>query len=67
MTAEQEEAEGEVSKDEFFHRVAVVANDMIHAYGREFAMGALILAARFIAEGKAFNPDDAAPDPPAQS
>lgn len=64
-TQEQEPAEGEITKDEFFRRVAVIADDMIGAYGREFAMGALILAARFIAEGKSFNRDEAPPNPSA--
>ena len=40
------------SKDEFFVRLAKVAEAMIAAHGKEFAMGALILTARFIAEGK---------------
>jgi hypothetical protein len=40
------------SKDEFFVKVALVAEAMIEAHGKDFAMGALILAARFIAEGK---------------
>lgn len=41
------------SKDKFFHEVAELSNSMIAAHGRDFAMGALILAARFIAENKA--------------
>ena len=40
------------SKDEFFVKLADVAEGMIAAHGKEFAMGALILTARFIAEGK---------------
>lgn len=49
------------SKDEFFTKVAKLSEAMINAHGREFAMGALILAARFIAENKAFTkPADAA-------
>jgi hypothetical protein len=40
------------SKDEFFKRLGTLAEDMIEAHGRDFAMGALVLAARFIAEGK---------------
>ena len=42
------------SKDKFFHDVAKLSDAMIAAHGREFAMGTLILAARFIAENKAF-------------
>jgi hypothetical protein len=40
------------SKDEFFVKLADVAEAMIAAHGKDFAMGALILTARFIAEGK---------------
>ena len=40
------------SKDELFVRLAFVADAMIKTHGKEFAMGALVLAARFIAEGK---------------
>jgi hypothetical protein len=44
----------ERSKDEFFAKIAVLSEAMIDAHGREFAMGALVLAARFIAENKSF-------------
>ena len=40
------------SKDEFFVQIARVAEAMIAAHGKDFAMGALILSARFIAEGR---------------
>ena len=40
------------SKDEFFVKLADVAEAMIAAHGKDFAMGALVLTARFIAEGK---------------
>jgi hypothetical protein len=40
------------SKDEFFVKLADVAQAMIAAHGKDFAMGALVLTARFIAEGK---------------
>jgi hypothetical protein len=33
-------------------RLAQVAEAMIDAHGKDFAMGALVLTARFIAEGK---------------
>lgn len=42
------------SKDGYFAAIAELAERMIAAHGREFAMGAFILAARFIAENKAF-------------
>jgi hypothetical protein len=40
------------SKDELFVKLAHVAEAMIAAHGKDFAMGALVLTARFIAEGK---------------
>lgn len=40
------------SKDEFFVQVADLANRMIEQHGKDFAMGTLVLAARFIAEDK---------------
>ena len=44
--------EEDASKDAFFVRVAEVAEDMIAKHGKDFAMGVLVLSARFIAEGK---------------
>ncbi|MBX9820178.1 MAG: hypothetical protein K2Y19_05840 [Afipia birgiae] len=46
------------SKDAFFARVADVANAMIAAHGKEFAIGTMVLAAKFIAEGKPFVDQD---------
>ena len=40
------------SKDAFFVRVAELAEAMIARHGKDFAMGTLVLSARFIAEGK---------------
>ena len=45
-------AEEDRSKDEFFIQVARVAEAMIASHGKDFAMGVLVLSARFIAEGK---------------
>lgn len=45
----------DASKDQFFAKVGTVADAMIAAHGKEFAMGTLILAARWIAEGKNFS------------
>ena len=42
----------EMSKDRFFQQLGLLAEDMIAAHGKDFTMGALVLAARFIAEGK---------------
>jgi hypothetical protein len=44
--------EEEASKDAFFVRVAEVAEAMIARHGKDFAMGTLVLSARFIAENK---------------
>ncbi len=40
------------SKDAFFVQVAEIAEAMIAKHGKDFAMGTLVLSARFIAEGK---------------
>ena len=45
----------EKSKDIFFEKLAALSQEMIEAHGREFSMGALVLAARFIADGKPFD------------
>jgi len=41
------------SKDMFFQQLAQISDAMTAAHGKDFAMGALVLAARFIAEGEA--------------
>lgn len=41
------------SKDAFFEQLATISNAMVAAHGKDFAMGALVLAARFIAEAEA--------------
>ena len=45
-------SEEDRSKDELFVKLAHVAEAMVAAHGKDFAMGALVLTARFIAEGK---------------
>lgn len=40
------------SKDRFFDDIAALAERMIAEHGRDFTMGAFVLAARFIAEKK---------------
>lgn len=42
----------EESKDRLFRRIAELAEEMVAAHGKDFAMGALILAARWIAENR---------------
>jgi hypothetical protein len=52
-------SEEDRSKDDFFIQVAEVAEAMIARHGKEFAMGVLVLSAKFIAEGKPLvNPAD---------
>ncbi len=45
-------SEVDTSKDRMFERLGQLAEEMIEAHGKDFAMGTLVLAARFIAEGK---------------
>jgi hypothetical protein len=49
------------SKDYFFAQLGKLADEMVGAHGKEFAMGAMVLAARFIAEGAPPARDDAEP------
>jgi hypothetical protein len=44
--------EEDSSKDVFFAQVAELAEAMIARHGQDFAVGVLVLAAKFIAEGK---------------
>ncbi len=44
----------EISKDMFFKKLASLSTEMVEEHGKDFAMGALLLAARFIAEDKPF-------------
>ncbi len=48
-------SEDDASKDRFFTEVGAIADKMIAAHGKDFAMGTLVLAARWIAEGKSFS------------
>jgi hypothetical protein len=40
------------SKDDFFVQLGEIAEAMIARHGKDFAMGTLLLSAKFIAEGK---------------
>ena len=42
----------EESKDEYFRRIAEIGQEMIAEHGKDFATGAFVLAARWIADGK---------------
>ena len=51
-TPQPEMSEEARSKDAFFVQVAEVAEAMIARHGKDFAIGTLVLSAKFIAEGK---------------
>ncbi|HEY4192935.1 MAG TPA: hypothetical protein VGM46_09850 [Mesorhizobium sp.] len=40
------------SKDEFFERLSKISEEMVARHGKDFSMGALVLAARWIAENR---------------
>lgn len=44
----------EISKDLFFKKLADLSTEMVSEHGKDFSMGALLLAARFIAENRPF-------------
>jgi hypothetical protein len=45
-------SEEDRSKDAFFVQLAEIAEAMIAAHGKDFTIGALVLSAKFVAEGK---------------
>ena len=45
-------SEEDKSKDVFFGQIAGVVEAMMLRHGKEFAIGTLVLAAKFIAEGR---------------
>ncbi|UFZ07311.1 hypothetical protein LQG66_13805 [Bradyrhizobium ontarionense] len=47
-----EQGEDDRSKDAFFAQVGEIAEAMIARHGSEFAIGTLVLAAKFVAEGR---------------
>ncbi|MGI9417382.1 MAG: hypothetical protein ACR2RA_06035 [Geminicoccaceae bacterium] len=49
----------EASKDQYFKKLAALSTEMIDEHGKDFTMGALLLAARFIAENKPFEKEPA--------
>ena len=42
----------ELSKDDFFQQLAKLSEEMVARHGKDFSMGALVLAARWIAENR---------------
>jgi hypothetical protein len=51
-SAPTELSEEDMSKDAFFVQIAEIAEAMIARHGKDFAIGTLVLSAKFIAEGK---------------
>jgi hypothetical protein len=51
-STQMELSEDDRSKDAFFVRLAEIAEAMIARHGKDFAMGTLLLSARFVAEGR---------------
>jgi hypothetical protein len=51
-TQKPELSEEDMSKDAFFRQVAEITDAMIARHGNDFAIGTLVLAAKFVAEGK---------------
>lgn len=52
LTAEEQ------SKDRFFQELAKVAEEMVAEHGKDFAAGALVLAARWVAENRLGNTEE---------
>ena len=52
----QTQTTDDASKDAFFARIAEISEQMIAAHGKDFAMGTLVLAARWIASDKISGP-----------
>jgi len=47
----------EVSKDKYFSRISRLSEEMIADHGKDFAMGALVLAAQWIVNGDKPGPE----------
>lgn len=48
----------ELSKDKYFQSLAKIAEEMVDEHGKDFATGALVLAARWVAENRIGKADD---------
>ena len=53
------------SKDNYFQQIAEIAKEMSAAHGRDFDIGTLVLAARFVAQHAAPDGGDKVADAPA--
>jgi len=52
QSVDEQQAEEQRSKDAFYRQIAQTTEAMIARHGKEFTIGTLILAARFIAEDR---------------
>lgn len=52
MDADHALTPAELSKDEYFRQIAEIGQRMIAEHGKDFATGAFVLAARWIADGR---------------
>ena len=52
MKPRPDQSAEDASKDAFFARIAEISQEMITSHGKDFAMGTLVLAARWIASDK---------------
>jgi hypothetical protein len=52
QTLDEQQAEEQRSKDAFYEKIGQTIEAMIARHGKEFTIGTLILAARFIAEDR---------------
>lgn len=48
----------EISKDKYFQSLARIAEEMVAEHGKDFAAGALVLAARWVAENRIRKAED---------
>ncbi len=55
----QKLSDEELSKDRYFQALAKIAEEMIADHGKDFAAGALVLAARWVAENRMSKEEDA--------
>jgi hypothetical protein len=67
VASTQAEPNEDESKDAFFAAVAEMAEAMIARHSKEFAIGTLVLAAKFIAEGRPLVKGDAVNSEPASA
>ncbi|WP_146589841.1 hypothetical protein [Puniceibacterium confluentis] len=46
----------EISKDRFFAKLSALSEEMVEEHGKDFAMGALVMAAQWIAKAQTGGP-----------